>query len=594
MMEELLTEVSNRFVLFPIKYQSIWNMYKKAESAFWTAEEIDLTKDYNDWEKLSDNERHFLKNILAFFAGSDGIVNENLTIRFMNEVKPMEAKSFYGFQVAMENIHCVARDTLILTDKGYEFIFHYDDKYANVWNGKRFSKVLVQKTSSNSKLIDVILSNGMTLLCTEDHKWLIKGNEERVITKDLKEGMELEDFDYPENFIHGNDKLFSNIHEHAKECNKSCEEDDNYNMIKFNFIPKYMVPINFTDDIKMEWLSALFEDASIEQNTFIYRHHDNIFIRSVQLLLTLMNVHSQILFESGNNWKLCLDKENVSKMCNKGFIMTTESMNQFFKLLNSETRVTIKNLVHGYNGETFCFNEPYNHTGVFNGILTGQSEMYSLMIDYFIKDTTEKHKLFNAVENIPCIKKKTDWALKWIEDRDASFAQRLVAFACVEGIFFSGAFCAIFWLKERGILPGLCLSNEFISRDEGLHTEFAVLLYNMLNNKLDEEIIHDVIKDAVEIEDEFINESIPCNLLGMNGNLMSQYIRFVADRLVVQLGYNKIWRVQNPFDFMDRIGLDGKDNFFDHTRNSNYARANIGGESGQSTNNFTFKLDEEF
>lgn len=595
-MEELLTEVSNRFVLFPIKYQSIWNMYKKAESAFWTAEEIDLSKDFNDWEKLNDNERHFLKNILAFFAGSDGIVNENLTIRFMNEVKPMEVKSFYGFQVAMENIHCVAKDTLILTSNGYDFIFHHEDKMVNVWNGFRFSNVLVKKTSDSAKMIDVYLDNGMNVLCTEDHKWLIKGYEERVLTKDLQNGMEIQDYEYPENFIHGNERLFSNIYDHAKECNKAKEFDDDYNMIKFNFIPKYTVPINYTDDIKIEWLSGLFEVSKIENNLFVYRHHNKIFVRSVQLLLTLLNIKCRIeedvVRTENNEYKLILGKSHLDSLCNKGFIMTTQLMNEFYTIIDTDNSMKILKLVPGYQGETYCFNEPYNHTGIFNGIYTGQSEMYSLMIDYFIKDPLEKNRLFNAVDNIPCIKKKTDWAIKWIEDKDASFAQRLIAFACVEGIFFSGAFCAIFWLKERGILPGLCLSNEFISRDEGLHTEFAVLLYSMLQNKLDQDLVHTIIKDSVEIEDEFINDSIPCSLLGMNNLLMSQYIKFVADRLSVQLGCDPIWGVNNPFDFMNRIGLDGKDNFFDHTRNSNYARANVGTNAG--TNNFELKLDEDF
>ena len=322
--EDILTETKNRFVMFPIQYAPIWNMYKKAVSVFWTAEEVDLSKDMNDWEKLSDNERHFIKHILAFFAASDGIVNENLGIRFMNEVQAPEAKSFYGFQIAMENIH---------------------------------------------------------------------------------------------------------------------------------------------------------------------------------------------------------------------------------------------------------------------------SEMYSLLIDTYIKDAQEKHHLLNAVNTIPCIQRKAEWALRWITNQDASFATRLVAFACVEGIFFSGAFCSIFWLNERGLMPGLCISNQFISRDEGLHTEFAVLLYSMLRNKLSQDIMHDMVREAVSIEDEFINESIPCNMLGMNSELMSQYIRFVADRLVVQLGYEPIWQMKNPFDFMDRICLDNKTNFFED-RVAQYSRANVGNHN--HAENFKFSTDEDF
>lgn len=321
--ESFLVEGDNKYVLFPIQYDSIWKMYKKAVSAFWTAEEVDLSNDHDDWNALNENEKHFLKHILAFFAGSDGIVNENLSVRFMNEVPCQEAKCFYGFQIAMENIH---------------------------------------------------------------------------------------------------------------------------------------------------------------------------------------------------------------------------------------------------------------------------SEMYSLLLDTYIENQDEKNILLDAINKIPCVKKKADWAIKWIQDDTSSFATRLVAFACVEGIFFSGAFCAIFWLKEKGILPGLTLSNEFISRDESLHTEFAILLYSKLNRKLDKQVIIDIISEAVSIEDEFINDSIPCNMLGMNRILMLQYIKFVADRLVVQLGYSAIYNVQNPFDFMDRISLSNKTNFFEHTRQSEYARARVGVECGKNE----FGLDAEF
>lgn len=319
--EELLTETKNRFVIYPIKYDKIWKMFKTAESSFWTAEEIDLSKDIDDWEKLSDNERYFIKHILAFFAASDGIVNENLALRFYNEVKIAEARAFYGFQVAIENIH---------------------------------------------------------------------------------------------------------------------------------------------------------------------------------------------------------------------------------------------------------------------------SEIYSLMIDTFIKDNQEKDNLFNAIDTIPCIKKKADWALRWIEDKDTTFAKRLIAFAVVEGIFFSGAFCSIFWLKERGLMPGLCTSNEFISRDEGLHCEFATLLYSMIKNRLSEEEVSDLIREAVDIEIEFITDAIPCNLLGMNAELMKEYIKFVADRLIVQLGYEKLYNVRNPFPFMDRISLEHKTNFFEN-RESNYSKANVGQKNAHE-----FSIDEEF
>ena len=188
---------------------------------------------------------------------------------------------------------------------------------------------------------------------------------------------------------------------------------------------------------------------------------------------------------------------------------------------------------------------------------------YSTLIDTYIKDTTQKHKLFNALSEYPCIKKKGDWAIKWINDKRSSFATRLVAFAVVEGIFFSGAFCSIFWLKKRGILPGLCFSNELISRDEALHTEFAVLLHNKLERPLKKNKIEEIIKEAVEIEVDFINNALPCRLIGMNDGLMKQYVEFVADRLALQLGGDKIYGSANPFDWMTSISLETKSNFFE-------------------------------
>ena len=294
--EPLLTEDDNRFVMFPISDNDVWNMYKKAEDCFWRVEEVDLSKDYKDWVTLSDNEQHFISMILAFFAASDGIVLENLGLRFMSEVQLAEAKAFYGFQIAMENIHSI---------------------------------------------------------------------------------------------------------------------------------------------------------------------------------------------------------------------------------------------------------------------------MYSQLIETYIKDSIEKNKLFNALNNYQCIRKKGDWALKWIKDKDSSFATRLIAFACVEGIFFSGAFCSIYWIKKRGLLPGLTFSNELISRDEALHTEFAILLYSKLENKLSNDIINNIVREAVSIEKEFICEALPCNLIGMNQKLMSQYIEFVADRLLLQLGYDKIYNVSCSFDFMENISVEGKTNFFE-------------------------------
>jgi ribonucleoside-diphosphate reductase beta chain len=320
-MEPILQENKNRFVLFPIVHDDIWNFYKRAEASFWTAEEIDLSQDLTDWGQLNDDERHFVKHVLAFFAASDGIVNENLAENFLSEVQYTEAKFFYGFQITIENIH---------------------------------------------------------------------------------------------------------------------------------------------------------------------------------------------------------------------------------------------------------------------------SETYSLLIDTYIKDSAEKSKLFNAIDTLECVQKKANWALRWIEK--GSFAERLVAFAAVEGIFFSGSFCSIFWLKKRGLMPGLAFSNELISRDEGLHCDFACLLYTQhLVNKLPSSQVAEIIQEAVEIEKEFIIDALPVKLIGMNSDLMSQYIEFVADRLLVELGNEKIYHATNPFDFMEMISIQGKSNFFER-RVGEYQKASV--LSDKETPRFS--LDEEF
>ena len=321
--EPLLQDNKDRFVIFPIQHNDIWQFYKNAEASFWTAEEVDLSPDLHDWQnKLNDNERFFISRVLAFFAASDGIVNENLAINFLQEVQYPEARCFYGFQIMIENIH---------------------------------------------------------------------------------------------------------------------------------------------------------------------------------------------------------------------------------------------------------------------------SEMYSLLIDTYVKDPAEKDYLLRAIETIPCVTKKAKWALRWITK--GSFAERLIAFAAVEGIFFSGSFCSIFWLKKRGLMPGLTFFNELISRDEGLHCDFACLLYvNHLQNKLSEETIREIIVDAVAIEKEFVTDALPVKLIGMNAELMCQYIEFVADRLLVALGCNKVWNATNPFDFMELISLQGKTNFFER-RVGEYQKTGVAQTNSEQN---TFSLDEDF
>jgi ribonucleoside-diphosphate reductase subunit M2 len=244
--------------------------------------------------------------------------------------------------------------------------------------------------------------------------------------------------------------------------------------------------------------------------------------------------------------------------------------------------IVMENLVRRFQGEvdSQVVKLFYSFQNAMEGI---HSETYSLLIDTYVKNEEEKAKLFNAIETIPCIQKKAEWALEWMNDK-RSFAHRLAAFACVEGIFFSGAFCAIFWLKKRGLLPGLTFSNELISRDEGLHTQFAVALFHTLSNKPDPSEIQKIIMGAVELEKEFICEALPCSLIGMNSSMMSQYIEFVADRLAVQLGGEKIYKTANPFDFMDLISLEGKTNFFEK-KVSDYSRVQSSGE---------LRLDEDF
>jgi len=319
--EPILQENNERFVLFPIQHDKIWEMYKQAEASFWTAEEIDLAPDMKDWEGLNPDERHFISHVLAFFAASDGIVNENLVINFMQDVTIPEARCFYGFQIAIENIH---------------------------------------------------------------------------------------------------------------------------------------------------------------------------------------------------------------------------------------------------------------------------AETYSLLIDTYIKDESEKTKMFHAIDTIPCVKKKADWALRWI-DEAPSFAHRLIAFAAVEGIFFSGSFCSIFWLKKRGLMPGLSFSNELISRDEGLHCDFACLIYSMLQNKLSKKEVESIITDAVEYEKEFVSDALPVSLIGMNAEMMCQYIEFVADRLLVALGYDKVYNATNPFPWMEMISLQGKTNFFEK-RVAEYQKAGV--TAGKEDH--TFSIDEDF
>jgi ribonucleotide reductase beta subunit family protein with ferritin-like domain len=277
-----------------------------------------------------------------------------------------------------------------------------------------------------------------------------------------------------------------------------------------------------------------------------------------------------------------------------------------WKKLNEDERYFIKNILAFFAGsdgivlenlaQRFMSDIPHPEVQCFYGFQIAMenihSEMYSLLIDTYVRDIKEKNKLFNAINEIPSVKRKAEWAIKWTQDEKSTFATRVVAFAAVEGIFFSGSFCALFWLKKRGLMPGLSHSNELISRDEGLHTDFACLLYSMLETKLSQDMIEEIICDAVSIEKEFIVESLPCRLIGMNSDLMCQYIEFVADRLVVQLGHKKIYNAKNPFSFMEMISLEGKTNFFEK-RVSEYSKANVGTQ-GHVADIMNISFDSEF
>jgi hypothetical protein len=291
------------------------------------------------------------------------------------------------------------------------------------------------------------------------------------------------------------------------------------------------------------------------------------------------------------DYVLCITGKSVNKLIDMGFSPKRLEITYCERLNDTDdtsTRIKIVSINKiSENEATYCFNEPKKHRGIFNGILTCQSETYSLIIDTYIKNAEEKYKLFNAIENFPCIKKKADWAQKWINDKRSNFATRLIAFACIEGIFFSGAFCSIFWMKKRGLMPGLCFSNALISNDESMHTEFAVLLYSKLVKKVDKAKVYEIVKDAVSIESEFICDALPCGLIGMNSDLMTQYIKYVADRLVVQLGYKKIYNVINPFDFMEMISIERKTNMFD-AKISEYALSNTQGKYE------AFEMTEDF
>lgn len=570
MTEPILTESDNRFVLFPIKYHALWAAYKKSQSAFWTAEEVDLSSDHEDWNKLNRNEQHFIKHILAFFAGSDGIVIENLALRFMNDVKIPEAKAFYGFQLAMENVHCVAGDTEILTDMGYATIKNLSGRQANVWNGEAFSNVEIRKTSDNAQMVHVQLSNGMSLKCTSRHRWLIEGSEVRVYTEQLKTGMVLKGFRYPPaDTDHLFDpEFFTSPRDHGQDALIDFQA---YDIKSHHFRPQHFVPVNYSRRTRIEWLRGLLTTSVVTSHCVTFRSYHMQFFKCVQLLLTSINIDSDLKINHDTRHELIIWGRGMIALMDEDIDIPLQREDI---VIIEAPLLTITGIhILDVHEPSFCFDEPSLHQGVFNGILTGQSEVYSLLIDTYIKNTDEKEHLLNGITTIPTIKLKADWAMKYI-DSGESFAVRLCAFAVVEAVYFSGSFCAIFWIGEKGLsgMKGLIQSNYLIAKDESSHAEFAVLMYRHLTEKLSNDTIHEIVSEAVLIEEHFICDAIPCNLLGMNSHLMRQYIKFVADRLIVQLGAPALYNCPNPFPFMDRIGITEKANFFE-IRDSQYSRA---------------------
>lgn len=653
MSEKLLSPENSRYTVFPIKYQNIWEMYKKMQAAFWTAEEIDWSKDKYDFKKLNEDEQKFIKYVLAFFSASDTIVNINLGERLSQDVQPLEAKIVYQFQMMIENVHCVSSDTKILTENGYINIKENLEKQVKVWNGKRFSDTVIKYTG-DSELYHVKLDNGMELKCTPNHKWFIRtGNQNypenckksKIETKDLKIGdviypyhfeiIEMKDIDEFKNpYMHGffcGDGSYCNkypmiyLYDKKRDLlkyfdNPECQNTQNpirfYITNKINK-DKYFVPINYSIKTKLEWLSGVC-DANGCVSNFTEKDYNSIqlsntnleFLKNVQLLLSTLGCNciiktnhkeKQTLLpdEKGSNklynckevYILYINPKSLTKISQLGFRPKRLKIktNEILLLSNNDKLIKVKEILklEGIH-ETYCFTEKLEHAGVFNGILTGQSETYALQIDNIIEDKTEKEAILNAIETVPCIKAKTDWMLKWVNSTD-NFATRLVAQAIAEGLFFSGSFCAIFWLKQKNVMPGLISSNELIARDEGMHCDYSIMLYQMLENKLEQSKVHDMFKEAIDTEKIFICDSLPCSLLGMNSYLMEQYIKFVADQLITKLGYEKIWKVENPFTWMEAISIEGKTNFFEH-RPTQYQRADV----NNKTKNEAFEISEDF
>jgi ribonucleotide reductase beta subunit family protein with ferritin-like domain len=632
---EPILDVNNfRFTAKPInsKYQIFWDLYKKQKELDWTAEEIDYSGDYDDFMMLSSDEQHFIKMILAFFASSDGIVNFNLRERFLTEIQITEAQYAYGVQLMMENVHCVSSDTKILTDKGYITIGENENKKIKVWNGKQFSKTTIKYTG-NSKLYQVELTNGMTLKCTPQHKWYIQ-TDNHLCEKNIifTENLNVNDVIYKYNLplIDVKEDNFKNPYIHGFFCRNNiyC---NNYQKISLGgekmkllgdfsaktyddilfFITgtinkqKTEVPTNYSKNTKLRWLEGLCDsngcviykkkNGKILSTSIQISNTDLQFLKDVQLMLTTLGIHAQLNHENSKECHVInITDCDVIGLTNIGFSPKRLKIISTIIPTDEKSLIKIKSItiLEGIH-ETYCFTEPLEHSGIFNGILTGQSEVYSDMLINIVKEPTERNMLFNAMVTIPSVKNMSDWALKWINSKD-SIAHRVMAFAIVEGVFFSGAFAAIFWLKKQRsggklFMEGLINSNTLISRDEGIHCNFAAALYSFILQRVSKEETVEIFKEANFISKEFITSSIKCQLIGMSEESMNDYINYVSDRLLVMLGYDKLYNATNPFEWMDSIGLQKKGNFFE-TRPGEYQKAH----NQENKDDKEFKILEDF
>lgn len=589
---------SDRLTLRPIRHQDLWELHKKGEACFWTADELKLARDISDWEdKLTPQEREYLENILAFFASSDGIVIENLVQRFANEVQFVECKAFYAFQGYIETVHCVSGDTRILTDKGYLEIGGMANKQVNVWNGEEWAPVTVKKTSDKSQLTTVKLSNGMTLRCTQQHKWYLEGKEEPVYTENLKIGNQLQhwvysplpdkegskkmDNPYTFGYVFGQRHRLTNKEKSQLVAEKShlehldflsCETRQNSKSVYVRVKPRYYgsddyVPYNFDQASRTMWLKGAWDACgSVEQvdsqTRYIFNIKSTSCARNLQLMLTTFGVHST---NHGRYVSMSKQSANVLFMTTGVKLSIDLGQPDYNDSPNLDAIVTVTGLTADEEEPTYCFTEPKRSRGTFNGILTGQSETYSLFIDTLVKDKARQKFLLEGIENIPAIRKKADWAMKWIASEEANFGERLFAFACVEGVFFSGSFAAIYWLKSRGLMKGLAWANDKIMSDEGLHTEFAckILRDHLVHQRPSEERVHEIMREAVEIECEFQTKSFPCPFPEFNAERMTQYVKHVGDKVLEMAGYKTIYNVTCPLEFMNTISLRTMSNQFE-------------------------------